>query len=132
MMQIKIWVGVMLGGALGASARYLVSGWVVYYASQKSSTFPWGTLCVNVAGCLAMGFLFPWFHQRSIPEEYRIAVLTGVLGALTTWSSFSVETLLLLNDGQWSWAGLNILGTNAACFGAGFLGYRIAEVLLQS
>lgn len=132
MMQLRIWFGLMLGGALGAGARYLVSGWIQSYAGQKSSLFPWGTLSVNVIGCLVMGLLFPWFMERNISEEYRIAILTGTLGAFTTWSTFGLETVQLLQDRQWTWAGVNVLGTNVACFVAVILGYRIAQALLQS
>jgi len=132
MVHFKIWIGLALGGAFGACGRYLTSTLVQSLASQRATaTFPWGTLSVNVLGCLLMGFLYPWFLERNLPQEYRVAILTGLLGAFTTWSSFGVETVNLLNDGQWGWAALNVFGTNAACFTAVMAGYRIAQIVLQ-
>ncbi len=130
-MHVKIWIGIMLGGAIGATARYATGGWVQSLMSRgPSALFPWGTLCVNALGCLLMGFLFPLLMQRGVSAEVRMAVLVGLLGAFTTWSSFGIETLNMLRDDQWRWALAYVFGTNAACFLAVWLGYRVASAIL--
>lgn len=85
------------GGALGALARFWVSG-AVYRLLGRG--FPWGTLAVNVMGSFLMGLLFVLFLERlATGAELRSAVLVGFLGAFTTFSSFSIETLTLVQEG---------------------------------
>lgn len=122
------WLLIAVGGAVGAVARYAVSGWV---QPRFLSTFPWGTLTVNVVGCLLMGLLFPILTAR-MQDAYRMMILVGFLGALTTWSTFGYETIALLNDGDFRAAGLNVLVTNLACLSSVWLGYRVAERLVTS
>lgn len=116
------------GGAAGALARYLLSGWV---QQRAAGFFPWGTLAVNVLGCLLMGVLAKLLFDASLLRtEYRTAILVGVLGAFTTFSTFGYETLMLLNDGQYKPAIAYVLLTNASCFLAVWIGYRTSETLL--
>ena len=102
-MQTILFVGA--GGFLGAIARFLLSGWV-----QKSfeSMFPMGTLFVNALGGLLIGFLALYF-QAHIAPEYRALVITGFLGALTTFSTFSYETVMLLEHGAYVKAVANVV-----------------------
>jgi CrcB protein len=101
------------GGALGAVLRYLVSSSV-----QKSfiGTFPYGTLSVNLLGALLMGVLFAYFqHHSSLHDYYKTFLITGLLGAFTTYSTFAMESVLLLQSGEYSKAllsmTLNLLGS---------------------
>lgn len=115
------------GGAVGALARFWVSGGV--YALLGKS-FPWGTLVVNVLGSFAMGFLFVVFLERlAAAPEWRAAVLVGFLGAFTTFSSFSIETLALMEQGYLGRALANVLVSVVVCVLACWLGAVLARSL---
>lgn len=108
-----VWIGVALGGALGATLRWFVATAV---DARSGLTFPLGTLCVNAAGCLAIGYLS--VAAADWPEPRRLAVVTGMLGALTTFSTFGLEAHLLhAEHGRTDWAMLHV----AAHVGAGLL-----------
>ena len=116
---------IALGGGFGSVARYAIAGWV-QTASDK--LFPVGTMVVNVLGCLAIGVLGAIFAgPHSVREEYRLALTIGVLGGFTTFSTFSYETIELLNDGQLAKAAINVLLTNILCLIAAWIGYRLTE-----
>lgn len=116
---------IALGGAFGALARYWVSTGV-YAAAGKG--FPYGTLFVNVIGSLAMGFLYIWLIERLVVSaEWRAALLVGVLGAFTTFSAFSIETLNLLEEGAVLKAGLNVVASVVLCILAAWIGVVIAR-----
>lgn len=116
-----------LGGATGTILRYLIAGWVQHLTG---STFPWGTLIVNVSGCLAIGFLAMLLYGPVLTrEEYRVALLIGVLGGYTTFSTFGRETFALANQGQLWAAGANIVLCNVFGLLAVWLGHRLAERL---
>ncbi|NOZ13528.1 MAG: fluoride efflux transporter CrcB [Acidobacteria bacterium] len=85
------------GGGLGAILRYLLSE-AVYRISGP--TFPWGTLTVNLVGCYLIGLAWQYSEMFLVSSGIRIFILTGVLGAFTTFSTFSLETLTLLRDGE--------------------------------
>ena len=90
--------------------------------------FPFGTLVVNVAGSFAMGWLFVLFAERvHIPPEMRLLIMTGLLGAFTTFSTFSVETLALLQAGRWLAAAANVLLSVALCLCAAGLGMSLGR-----
>ena len=99
---------VALGGALGALARYGISGWVY---DRMGESFPWGTLVVNLVGCLALGLVIRWLQVSAVAPELRPFLTIGVLGAFTTFSTFSYETVALLQEGQWLRAGLYMGGS---------------------
>ena len=99
---------VALGGALGALARYGISGWVY---DRMGENFPWGTLVVNLVGCLALGLVIRWLQVSAVAPELRPFLTIGVLGAFTTFSTFSYETVALLQEGQWFRAGLYMGGS---------------------
>jgi CrcB protein len=113
------------GGAVGSLARYLVQGWVQGWCGER---FPAGTLAVNATGCFAIGFLAALFTgPLLVREEFKVAVLVGVLGGYTTFSAFGLETMALVGHRQWTLAGLNILLSNGCGLLAVWLGHRLAE-----
>jgi CrcB protein len=115
------------GGALGAVSRFGVSTGVYRLLGRD---FPWGTLVVNLAGSLLMGALFVFFIERSaVAAEWRSAVLIGFLGAFTTFSTFSLETLALVEQGEMARALLNIGASVLLCLGACWLGMVVARAL---
>ncbi len=117
-----------MGGFLGAVSRYLVSGWVHKWVPQ--ATFPWGTLVVNLLGCFLLGLLGGLVDNRQLfTPEVRAFLLIGLLGAFTTFSTFSYETMAVLRDGQWV-AGFANIGMSVV-FGllAVFLGYKLSYVV---
>lgn len=116
------------GGAMGSVMRYVLSGWCQRIAD---TTFPVGTLAVNVVGCLLIGVLTAIFTGPLIVrEEYRAAILIGLLGGLTTFSTYGWETLALANDGWFSRAIANVVVTNAFALTAVWVGYRVAQRLV--
>lgn len=120
---------VALGGALGSVARYLCS---LGLARWFGETFPWGTLFVNVLGSFIIGFFFLLTAPNGrllVSSDLRIFVTVGICGGFTTFSSFSLQTLLLLRDGEWLLAGLNALGSLALCMVAVWLGVICATAL---
>jgi len=100
-------VMVAIGGALGAVARYLTYIWV---RAQSTHYFPIGTLLINVAGCFAIGVLMV-FVEKSVPFHRHLLLIgaTGFLGSYTTFSTFGFETIHLIRNDHFGWAGANIL-----------------------
>jgi len=121
-MKIGIILAVGFGGFLGAMLRFLISSWI---QKTSGSLFPFGTLGVNIIGSFIIGFLFLYFQYINLSINQKAIFVTGLLGALTTFSTFSWETLIMLQEGLWGRAlsniGLNIL----LCLGATFLGMAI-------
>jgi fluoride exporter len=122
-----LWVAV--GGALGSVARFWCSGLV---ARTVGGTFPWGTMVVNVVGSFVIGF----FGTLTAPEgrflvapDVRTFVMIGLCGGYTTFSSFSLQTLALAQDGEWLQVGGNILLSVALCLLAVWLGHVAASGL---
>ena len=117
------WLFIAAGGSVGSLLRYLVSGWAQAWGNQ---IFPYGTLIVNLAGCLLMGFCASTLlGVYAIREEYRAGIMIGVLGGFTTFSAFGWETFSMINEREFFNAGLNIAGNNILGLGAVWLGYRL-------
>ncbi len=120
-------LAIAAGGALGSVLRYWLSTWVHGFAGRD---FPYGTLAVNVLGCLFMGFLFALFVERlSSDSVVRAGMLIGVLGGFTTFSSFSIETFNLLEEGLWLRAGINAGASLILCLAATWVGVSTARAL---
>ena len=120
-------LAIAIGGAVGAVLRFMVST-SVHRVMGKD--FPYGTLTVNVLGSLLMGFLFIMLVERQISSiELRSGILFGVLGVFTTFSSFSFETLALMESGDWVKAMMNVLLSVSACLLATWVGLGIGRQL---
>jgi fluoride exporter len=118
-------LAIALAGALGALARYGLSDVVQRWAGPR---FPLGTLMVNVLGCFLLGLLATLSLERwSISPTTRTAVLIGFLGAFTTFSTFSYETLALMREGAIWRAALNILLSVLVCLAAAWAGVALAS-----
>jgi CrcB protein len=119
---------IAMGGAAGAVLRYGVSTGVYRWLGQD---FPYGTLTVNVAGSLAMGILYVLFLERGdLSAEWRAAVLVGLLGAFTTFSTFSVETVSLFESREHVRALANIVLSVSLCVMAAWMGIGISRRVL--
>ncbi|MES9971072.1 MAG: fluoride efflux transporter CrcB [Candidatus Thiodiazotropha sp.] len=120
-------IAIASGGAAGALFRFWVSNGVYNLLGRG---FPYGTLVVNVLGSLVMGFLYVLLLERStVSPELRGALLIGFLGAFTTFSTFSIETLNLLEQAELLKAGLNILLSVVACVLACWFGLVVGRQL---
>ena len=120
---------VCVGGFLGTGLRYGLNGWISH---RFGETFPWGTLTVNVAGSFAVGLLYfacgpdsPWI----VSATTRQFLLAGILGGFTTFSSFSIQTLNLLKDGELAAVGVNVIGSVALGLLAAFAGDALARAM---
>jgi CrcB protein len=130
-MPLQIYLTLAAGGALGTVARYFVSGVV---ANAFGQTFPFGTLIVNVSGSFVIGF----FGTLTGPDgrilvdgTTRQFVMIGICGGYTTFSSFSLQTLSLMNDGEWLYVFGNIAGSVFLCLLFVWLGSVAASALNQ-
>lgn len=122
-----IWIAVALGGAVGAVARYGVASGVYAVLGRG---FPYGTFAVNLLGSLLMGFLFVFLLERiNAGPEMRAAIIVGFLGSFTTFSTFSMETLTLINQGAYTKAALNIVLSVVLCILFTALGVVMARRL---
>lgn len=118
--MLKNLLFVAMGGALGAMLRYGISSGIYAWFGRS---FPYGTLVVNVAGSFAIGLLSILLVEKfNIPQEWRLALVVGVLGALTTFSTFSWDTLDLMQQGLMQRAFLNVLLNVVLCIGAAWMG----------
>lgn len=120
-------VAIGIGGAVGSVLRFWISTWVHTLTGRG---FPYGTLVVNVLGCLAIGFLFVLFLERFADNAlWRAGMLIGVLGGFTTYSAFSIETFNLLEQGEALKALANVVLNVTLCIGATWLGAMLARQL---
>lgn len=126
-MQWGLLLSIGMGGFIGAILRYSISNWV--NISYGSSNFPYGTLTVNVIGSFMIGFLFLYFQQINLSPYQKSLLITGLLGALTTFSTFSLETVLLLQHEQYLKAFSNVVLNVLFSVGATFLGMMIFKSL---
>lgn len=120
-MGIQMILAVALGGAIGATGRFLISTGIHKLAGGG---FPYGTLTVNILGSFLIGFLFSYFEHTIAPLQKALLV-TGMLGALTTFSTFSLETLLILQEGLYLKALLNMGLNLLLCLGATMAGMAL-------
>jgi fluoride exporter len=118
---------VLLGGMIGAPARYLADRAV---QARHDSVFPWGTFAVNMGGSLLLGFLLGAQRHLGLSASAVLLLGTGFCGGLTTFSTFGYETLRLLEDGAVGEAGVNVIASLAIGVLAAWLGFRLAIALL--
>lgn len=122
-MERFLWI--CLGGAVGTGARYLVSGWSL---KLLGPSFPYGTLVVNLLGSFLLGGLMHLgTSTEAMSPTMRLALTTGAMGGFTTYSTFSYETMRLMQDGAWGNAALNVGITVVVCLLASFLGFGLAR-----
>ena len=116
-----------IGGFLGANARYIIAGWV---GRILGLNFQYGTFIINVSGSFFLGLLMGLFYHRPFDFLYhRLFFAVGFLGAYTTFSTFSYETLRLAQDGQLTFVLIYILGSLLFSLAAVFLGFVFGELL---
>ncbi|GIU11368.1 fluoride efflux transporter CrcB [Shewanella glacialipiscicola] len=113
---------VALGGSIGAVFRYLIS---IFMIQVFGSSFPFGTLLVNVLGSFLMGVIYALGQMSHISPELKALIGIGLLGALTTFSTFSNETLLLMQEGDWLKATLNVVLNLSLCLFMVYLGQQL-------
>ena len=109
------WIAFIAAGAIGAPVRYLIDGAV---GDRTEGVFPWGTFIVNVTGSLLLGFLTGLALYRAFPTEPKVVLATGFCGAYTTFSTFTFETVRLVEAGAINEALRNALGTLVTCAAA--------------
>lgn len=126
-MATYLWIA--LGSALGGVARYGCTNWVAAVVGYR---FPWGTLLVNVTGSFIIGFvatLVAVGSRFAIPDDARLFLTVGICGGFTTFSSFSLQTVELLREGDWLRAGMNMVLSVVLCLVSVWVGHLAASVL---
>jgi len=118
-MTTTAWIGFLVAAAIGAPARFVIDGWI---EDRAGDDFPWGTLVVNLTGCLALGVLTGLARSHDLGSTAGTIIGTGGFGAYTTFSTFTFETVRLVEEGELSFALGNVavsmvLGLAAAALG---------------
>jgi CrcB protein len=124
-----IWLSIALGGSVGALARFGLAGWV---QERAGFAFPWGTLVVNVLGSLLIGISMRYMEAARVAPEVRALLLVGLLGAFTTFSTFSWETVALLENGAWVRAALYAGGSLVLGIIAVYGGMVVAGLIVHA
>jgi len=115
-----------IGGFVGAVARYGIAGWI---GQRWGRSFPLGTFMINVSGSFLIGLLMTLMAERFTENpQWRLLLVVGFLGAYTTFSTFEYETGALLKDGEWLFAGLNVILSVIV----GFAALKLGEVMAKS
>ncbi len=117
---------IAIGGAIGACLRFALSEWMLHLFGRA---FPFGTLLVNILGSFVIGLLYGLLITEQIaPNPWRIFIGIGVLGAFTTFSTFSMDTVLLLQQGDWQKAIANVVLNLVLCLTLAWLGLKLGSM----
>ena len=116
------YLAISIGAVLGANARFLLGGWVL---DRMGAEFPYGTLLINVSGSFVIGLVYVLIEKHGAPDWVRPLVIVGFLGAYTTFSTFSLDTLAMAERGAWLAAAAYILASVAASLAAVWLGVTL-------
>lgn len=118
---------ISVGAIIGANARYLISR---FAAKELGAIFPYGTLFINIAGSMVVGFFMIWATERAfVDARWRLLIVVGFCGAFTTFSSYAFETMDYFQQGQWLLMWTNILTNNILCLLGALAGMALARVL---
>jgi CrcB protein len=118
---------ICLGAIVGANARYFISR---YAAQVLGPVFPYGTLLINVVGSLIVGFFLVWTSERVLADpRWRLLIVVGFCGSLTTFSSYAFESMAYFDRGQWLLMFINIFSNNLLCLAGALAGMALARVL---
>jgi len=134
MQLLMQYVVIGLGGALGSMLRFGLGSLIDTNVQKSGQIFPWGTIVVNVTGCFVIGFIFTISASEGrliLSSLTRNFIMIGILGGYTTFSSFSLQTLTLAQDGQWWGAAVNVLLSVVLCLVGVWLGAMLAGSLNQ-
>lgn len=121
-------IAISIGGSFGAVSRYYLSKIITDYFG---AIFPWGTLIVNSIGSLLIGFFFVLFDKVILPNEFKSFTAIGFIGAFTTFSTFALESINLLRDGEIKLGLLNIIFNNFIGIIFVLIGFFIASIITQ-
>lgn len=119
-----MYVGIAVGGFAGAVVRFWIGGRL---GRGFGTVFPVGTMVINVSGSLLLGLLTGWSLGGGVPSAWRSTLGTGFLGAYTTFSTWNLETVRLVESGRWRLAGMNVLLSTAAGLGAAWIGLHLGQ-----
>lgn len=122
-MKIQACIWVMAGGALGSLFRYLIS----IVMLRPDTAFPWGTFCINLIGSLLVGLLWGILNIYDSGHPARLFIIVGLLGGFTTFSAFSLESILLFKAGDMKNALLYIFFSNAGGFALAYAGFLLSS-----
>jgi CrcB protein len=124
--SLSHYLAIAVGGAIGACLRFAISEWMLHLFGRA---FPFGTLLVNILGSFVIGLLYGLFITEQLaPNPWRIFIGIGVLGAFTTFSTFSMDTVLLLQQGAWFKAGANVVLNVVLCLTLAWLGLKLGSM----
>ncbi len=124
---MQTFLSISLGAVVGANLRYVVA---LYVTKWISSSFPFGTLLINISASFILGFFLIWTSERVIADpRWRLLIAVGFCGGYSTYSSYAFETFALFERGQWALSLANVLVTNVLCFIAVVLGGALARNL---
>ena len=118
---MKLFLLICLGGAAGTGVRYLLGVW---FATRFGAGFPWSTMLVNLGGSFLLGLIVEAALRKRLSDDLRLILGTGVMGGLTTYSTFNTESLKMMQGAEWGKASAYFAGTIAGCLLAGVLGMR--------
>jgi CrcB protein len=121
-MREALWVGA--GGFAGSVARYVIGGWV---ANRLGTSFPYGTFIINVTGSFILGVVLGVLEGHPLSPVVRLSIAIGFIGGYTTFSTFTYETIRLLEDGSLLLASVNIIGSVALGVASGLIGLTIGR-----